>query len=85
MEIPIEAPQLQGLIAKARIIGIDIDGVLSDTIGATIKDIHRRYGYVMSIENWKTWNPHQIPELQAIGINNIQDTIDLFYAILKPG
>lgn len=85
METPPVRPRLQNLITKASIIGIDIDGVLSDTIGATIKEIRKRFGYVMNIENWKTWNSHQIAELQAIGITTIQDTIDLFYSILKPG
>ena len=37
----------------------------------------------MDFSQWKTWNPHQIDQLREIGIATIEDTISLFYSILK--
>ncbi len=75
--------QLKELITSTYIIGIDIDGTLSDTIWAALAEVRKRYGDVMDFSQWKTWNPHEIPELQAMGITTIEHTIDLLYAILR--
>jgi uncharacterized HAD superfamily protein len=77
--------ELKELISRTNIIGIDIDGTLSDTIWAALAEVRRRYGDVMDFSEWKTWNPHQIPELQKLWITKIEDTIELFYGILRDG
>jgi hypothetical protein len=56
--------QLRSLILKTKIIGIDIDGTLSETISAVLAEVRARYGDIMNFSQWTVWNPHQIPELQ---------------------
>ena len=75
--------QLKELIRATQIIGVDIDGTLSDTISAALREVRRRYGDMMDISQWKHWNPHEIPELRAVGITTIEDTIGLYYDILR--
>ncbi|MBX9809915.1 hypothetical protein K2X92_05995 [Candidatus Gracilibacteria bacterium] len=75
--------QLKELILNINTIGIDIDGTIADTIGAALLEIRNRFGDIMEYSQWKTWNPHQIPELQAQGLTTIDHTIQLFYGILR--
>ena len=78
-------PILKVLLENTQTLWVDIDGTLTDTIGAALAEIRERYGDVMNLSQWKSWNPHQIPELQRVGIATIEDTIKLFYSILKKG
>lgn len=71
------------LLENTSIVWVDIDGVLSDTISAALAEVRSRYGDIMDFSDWKKWNPHEIQELQEKWMNSIQDTIDLFYDILK--
>jgi 5'(3')-deoxyribonucleotidase len=77
--------RLKKLLQDTKILGIDIDGTLSDTIGAALTELRTRFGEVMDFSQWKTWNPHEIPELQEKWLTTIQHTIDLFYGILRVG
>ncbi len=56
---------LKEILSVVPNIGVDIDGTLADTIGATLLEIKKRFGDVMDFSDWKKWNPHEIPELQA--------------------
>lgn len=82
-EISHEKIELKLLLKNTRVIWIDIDGILSDTIGAALKEVQKRFGNVLEFSQWKTWNPHQIPELQAKWLTTIDHTIELFYSILR--
>lgn len=77
--------KLKELISRTNIIGIDIDGTLSDTISAALTEVRARYGDIMNFSQWTAWNPHQIPELQKQWIRTIEDTIELFSSILQVG
>ena len=85
MEILNSNPVLKTLLENTQTLWVDIDGTLSDTIGAALAEIRERYGDVMDISRWKSWDPHQIAELQKLGIATVEDTIELFYSILKKG
>lgn len=75
--------QLRQLIEDTKTVGIDIDGVLSDTIAAAIEHIRTRYSYTMQYEKWSHWNPHQIPELANLGKTDEMQPENFFYQFLR--
>lgn len=77
--------ELVQLLKNTQVIWIDIDGTLSDTISAALAEVRSRYGNILEFSDWKTWNPHQIPRLQNQWLTTIEDTIQLFYSILRDG
>ena len=64
-------------------IGVDIDGVLSDTILAALKKAKKVYGVSMQFTDWTSWNPHHIEILRQHGIKELKDTVDFFYDIIR--
>ena len=75
-------PQPRDVLRTCTTIGIDIDGVLADTVQACIKKVQQDYGMVMEYTDWKHWNPHENTPLQKVWITKQEDTVIFFEDIV---
>lgn len=75
-------PRLQEILRNTKVIWIDIDGILIDTIDACIRKTSMQFWETLRYTDWKHWNPHENPELQKIGIELQQDTVRFFHDIV---
>lgn len=75
--------QLASLIENIQIIGVDVDGVLSDTIKTALGKVSRDYGKIMDISEWTSWNPHDIEILRQLGIVEFEHTARFFHDIVR--
>lgn len=75
-------PKLQDLLKDIQTIWVDIDGILVDTVEACIRKASSQYQTVMGYDEWKHWNPHENTQLQLVGINTQERTVEFFHDIV---